>query len=107
MKTDASQKSACSCKDDKTQQTLAEPKKHVRGYADSIKLALSVIGFTIIPKCPVCLAGYVALGTGIGLSLATATYLRMLLIVLCILFMAYFIVKYVLRFIATRWQMNK
>ena len=30
----------------------------------------------IIPKCPLCLAAYVLVGSGIGLSVASATYLR-------------------------------
>jgi hypothetical protein len=29
-----------------------------------------------MPKCPVCLAAYVTLWTGLGLSFAQATYLR-------------------------------
>ncbi|WP_428308396.1 hypothetical protein [Lacipirellula sp.] len=36
------------------------------------------------PKCPLCVAGYVALATGLGLSLAAATYLRWGLLVLCV-----------------------
>lgn len=38
----------------------------------------------LMPKCPVCLAGYVALFTGIGISLPAATWLRHGLIVCCI-----------------------
>src|SRR5690606_35977438 len=37
-----------------------------------------------MPKCPACLAGYVALATGIGLSLPTAAMLRSSLLVACI-----------------------
>jgi hypothetical protein len=47
----------------------------------------------VLPKCPACLAAYVALGTGIGLSLAAATYLRWSLVVLCATSLVYFAVK--------------
>ncbi len=56
----------------------------------NIQRFLSIIGWIIpstilalIPKCPVCLAAYVAAWTGIGLSLSAATYLRTSLLTLC------------------------
>lgn len=37
----------------------------------------------LMPKCPMCLAGYVALWTGIGISLPVAAGLRTALIAAC------------------------
>lgn len=37
----------------------------------------------LMPKCPACLAAYVALATGVGLSIPAAAQIRSLLIVAC------------------------
>ncbi len=38
--------------------------------------AFSLSVWALMPKCPVCVAAHLALWTGLGLSLAAATYLR-------------------------------
>ncbi|RYD81163.1 MAG: hypothetical protein EOP84_11450 [Verrucomicrobiaceae bacterium] len=40
--------------------------------------------FMAMPKCPVCVATYVALVTGVSISLPTAAHLRFWMLTLCL-----------------------
>jgi hypothetical protein len=51
----------------------------------------------LMPKCPLCVAAYIALFTGIGISVTTARWIQILMLVLCLTSLAYFVVRYLRR----------
>jgi hypothetical protein len=53
----------------------------------------------LLPKCPACVAAYVALATGLGISVTAAAYLRGGAIVICIATLLYAAAKTVRRFV--------
>jgi hypothetical protein len=69
------------------------PPSFLRRSLDLTAKVIPVAILAVLPKCPACLAAYVAFGTGIGLSLTTATYLRLSLIVACVASLIFFLVK--------------
>jgi hypothetical protein len=54
----------------------------------------------LLPKCPACLAAYIAIGTGIGLSVSIATSLRLLLVIVCVASLSYLAARRVRRRVA-------
>ena len=54
----------------------------------------------LLPKCPACLVIWLAVVSGIGISLTTATYLRLGVVTLCVLSLVYFVVSNGRRIIA-------
>ena len=55
--------------------------------------AFSLGVLALVPKCPLCLAAHVALWTGLGLSLAEATYLRWSLLLSSAAALAYLAIR--------------
>ena len=55
--------------------------------------ALPCVILALLPKCPACLAAYIALGAGFGVSLSLAAGLRIALLLICALSLAYLVAK--------------
>jgi hypothetical protein len=55
----------------------------------------------LLPKCPVCVATYAVIGTGIGFSLSATTYLRTLLVIMCLASLLCLAARGMRRFAAT------
>ncbi|OAI56962.1 hypothetical protein AYO50_02160 [Acidobacteria bacterium SCGC AG-212-P17] len=54
-----------------------------RGFAVG-KFSLPMLILALLPKCPACFAAYLALGTGISVSVTVASLFRTLLIGICV-----------------------
>jgi hypothetical protein len=59
----------------------------------------------LMPKCPVCLATYLALFTGVSLSISTAGYLRWAMLLVCFASLLFLVVQ-CLRRIGTTLNFN-
>lgn len=70
----------------------APPEPHHRTWPSRARTALAwalpITTLALIPKCPACIAAYMLLFTGIGVSLPAAGALRTVLITLCVIVIA-------------------
>jgi hypothetical protein len=64
-----------------------------RRFFSLARWSLPTVILALLPKCPACLAAYVALGTGISLSLAAAAILRTLLLSVCVASLGYLVIS--------------
>jgi len=77
----------------RTGDNARRPASWLRRGGDLAGWIVPTATLALLPKCPVCVAAYVALATGIGISLPTATYLRAMLVALCVGSLSFIIAK--------------
>jgi hypothetical protein len=78
-----------------TQKTSTGPKtaSFVGRVREMLAWAVPSVILLLVPKCPVCLAAHVALWTGLGLSLSTATWLRWGMLFVCVGSLIFLVVR--------------
>lgn len=78
------------------------PAASARHHRDIAGWIVSCAGLAVVPKCPICLAAYLAVGSGVAVSVSTAAHLRLLLILLCMTSLLALTVRRVHYFLAAR-----
>jgi hypothetical protein len=77
-----------------------EPASRLRKSVDASGSVLSAAVLVLLPKCPACLAAYLAAGAGVGVTLTTASHLRTALLVLSLACLTYVVGRSAFRWLA-------
>lgn len=91
--------SCCAGGETPTQSTPPPPggRSWKRRLGAVVRCVAPMTALVLVPKCPACLAGYVLVCTGIGLSMPTASALRWVMIAGCVVAGFFPVVAFVLR----------
>ena len=95
----ASSGSGCETTAARTMEGDPQPLTSARYWLDIAGWMVPGTVLALLPKCPACLAAYIAIGTGVGFSLSTATSLRLLLVLLCVAALSYLAARRLCRFV--------
>jgi AhpD family alkylhydroperoxidase len=66
-----------------TKQRTGSARRRASKLVDAVGWLIPAVVLALTPKCPMCIAAYVALATGVGMSLSAAAAVRTTLFVLC------------------------
>ncbi len=98
-------RSMCACRRIAASPVSSAPGKlFARRTRGAAAWALPSVALALVPKCPMCIAAYLALGGGLGISISTAAHLRSALLWLCWSALVLLTVRLTLRFAPTRMK---
>jgi hypothetical protein len=80
------------CNDDGERRPSSLTHRVVRSVEWLFPATISVL-VVFLPKCPMCVVAYVALFTGVSISMSTARWLQILMLVLCLSALAYLAIR--------------
>jgi hypothetical protein len=86
--------------------SASRPASHRRRAVEIAGWIVPSATLVLLPKCPVCVAMYVALFSGIGLSLAGASILRTCVLILCVAALLCLALKHLWRLHRRRVQLR-
>src|SRR5581483_6068881 len=85
------------CESAPAESARAAPASRPTRVRAAMQWILPAAGLALLPKCPACLAAYIAVATGFGISLAAAAFLRTAAVAICAAALGFFALPRVAR----------